>query len=218
MSSTICVRFLQRSRGMRLAGHPIVFFPFVIGMAYFIPLDLSFTFWFFYIFWKFEMIFGSIAGLQRIPGFPFIFDQSFGVCVGVLLMALWSARHHLRNVSQASVAHERKSAIRRTDVLSRCGVRIDQRISATDRFLVGRRDVSLGRSPGPCDPPDNGDGHYPRPRRIGTYLFTIYALWDLMSYFLRCSGCADLAGRISHCFRSYSVSIAPTAGIPCRIN
>ena len=77
---------------------PIVFFPFVIGMAYFIPLDLSFTFWFFYIFWKFEMIFGSIAGLQRIPGFPFIFDQSFGVCVGVLLMALWSARHHLRDV------------------------------------------------------------------------------------------------------------------------
>ena len=67
-------------------------------MAYFIPLDLSFTFWFFYIFWKFEMIFGSIAGLQRIPGFPFIFDQSFGVCIGVLGMTLWSARHHLQNV------------------------------------------------------------------------------------------------------------------------
>ena len=77
---------------------PVVFFPFVIGMAYFIPLDLSFTFWFFYIFWKFEMIFGSIAGLQRIPGFPFIFDQSFGVCVGVLCMTLWSARLHLRDV------------------------------------------------------------------------------------------------------------------------
>ena len=77
---------------------PVVLFPFVIGMAYFIPLDLSFTFWFFYIFWKFEMIFGSIAGLQRIPGFPFIFDQSFGVCVGVLCMALWSARLHLRDV------------------------------------------------------------------------------------------------------------------------
>ena len=44
------------------------------------------------------MIFGSIAGLQRIPGFPFIFDQSFGVCVGVLGMVLWSARDHLRDV------------------------------------------------------------------------------------------------------------------------
>ncbi len=77
---------------------PVVIFPFVIGMAYFIPLELSFTFWFFYIFWKLELIFGSAAGLQRIPGFPFIFDQSFGVCVGVLSMTLWSARHHLRNV------------------------------------------------------------------------------------------------------------------------
>jgi len=77
---------------------PVVLFPFVIGMAYFIPLDLSFTFWFFYIFWKFERIFSSIAGLNRIPGFPFIFDQSFGVCVGVLSMTLWSARHHLQHV------------------------------------------------------------------------------------------------------------------------
>ena len=77
---------------------PIVVFPFAIGMAYFIPLDLSFTFWFFYIFWKFELIMGSAFGFQRIPGFPFIFDQSFGVCVGILLMMLWSARRHLRHV------------------------------------------------------------------------------------------------------------------------
>ena len=89
---------------------PIVLFPFAVGMAYFIPLDLSFTFWFFYIFWKFEMIFGSIAGLQRIPGFPFIFDQSFGVCIGVLLMALWSARHHLRRVFQQAWSANGESA------------------------------------------------------------------------------------------------------------
>ena len=90
---------------------PIVLFPFAVGMAYFIPLDLSFTFWFFYIFWKFEMIFGSIAGLQRIPGFPFIFDQSFGVCVGVLLMALWSARLHLRRVFQQAWSASDESAL-----------------------------------------------------------------------------------------------------------
>ena len=89
---------------------PVVLFPFVIGMAYFIPLDLSFTFWFFYVFWKFEMIFGSIAGLQRIPGFPFIFDQSFGVCVGVLGMTLWSARKHLRNVFTQAWRANRETA------------------------------------------------------------------------------------------------------------
>ena len=77
---------------------PIVIFPFAIGMGYFIPLGLSFTFWFFYVFWKFEMIMGSIFGLQHIAGFPFIFDQSFGVCVGVLILTLWGARRHLRTV------------------------------------------------------------------------------------------------------------------------
>ena len=77
---------------------PIVIFPFAVGMAYFIPLDLSFTFWFFYIFWKFEMITGAAFGFQRIPGFPFIFDQSFGVCVAVLIIVLYSARQHLGDV------------------------------------------------------------------------------------------------------------------------
>ena len=77
---------------------PVTLFPFAVGMAYFMPLDLSFTFWFFYIFWKFEMIMGSILGFQQIPNFPFIFEQSFGVCVGVLILVLWSARRHLRDV------------------------------------------------------------------------------------------------------------------------
>ncbi|MCZ6676516.1 MAG: hypothetical protein O7E52_04625 [Candidatus Poribacteria bacterium] len=88
---------------------PIVVFPFAIGMAYFIPLDLSFTFWFFYIFWKFEMILGSILGFQQIPGFPFIFDQSFGVCVGVLILTLWGARLHLRNVLAGAWRGEKAS-------------------------------------------------------------------------------------------------------------
>ena len=44
------------------------------------------------------MIMGSVFGLQHIPGFPFIFDQSFGVCVGVLIITLWGARRHLRTV------------------------------------------------------------------------------------------------------------------------
>ena len=77
---------------------PIVVFPFAIGLAYFIPLDLSFTFWFFYIFWKFEMVLGSALGFQQVAGFPFVFDQSFGVCLGVLLMTLWSGRRHLNHI------------------------------------------------------------------------------------------------------------------------
>ena len=77
---------------------PVVIFPFAIGLAYFMPLDLAFTFWFFYLFWKFEMILGNMSGLHYIAGFPFIFEQSFGVCVGVLLMTLWRGRRHLREV------------------------------------------------------------------------------------------------------------------------
>ena len=77
---------------------PVTLFPFAVGMAYFMPLDLSFTFWFFYIFWKFELIMGSILGFQQIPNFPYIFEQSFGVCVGVLILVFWSARHHIQNV------------------------------------------------------------------------------------------------------------------------
>ncbi|MBI1925363.1 hypothetical protein HYR99_14065, partial [Candidatus Poribacteria bacterium] len=50
---------------------PIEFHPFAIGLAFFMPLDLSFSCWFFYWFWRIEEVLGTTFGSNMLAGFPF---------------------------------------------------------------------------------------------------------------------------------------------------
>ena len=79
---------------------PIALFPFAVGLAFFIPLDLAFSCWFFYIFWKVERIVGAALGVRSMPGFPFIDEQSFGAYLGLCILALIATRRHLLNVAK----------------------------------------------------------------------------------------------------------------------
>lgn len=76
----------------------IAFFPFVIGIGYLIPVHLSFSCWFFFIFTKFQRIIGSIMGLRSFPGFPYIRQQSFGAYMAICFSALFLGRRHLIGV------------------------------------------------------------------------------------------------------------------------
>jgi hypothetical protein len=74
---------------------PVCFFPFVIGLSYFMPLDLAFSCWFFYIVWKVEFVLGASLGLRSLPEFPYIKPQSSGAYIAIALLAIWSARRHI---------------------------------------------------------------------------------------------------------------------------
>ncbi len=73
-------------------------FPFAIGLAFFIPLDLSFSCWFFFLFWKGQNVLGSIAGWKSLPNFPYEEAQSSGsyLCIGAL--TLWMSKSHLKSM------------------------------------------------------------------------------------------------------------------------
>ena len=79
---------------------PIAVFPFAVGMAFFIPLDLSFSCWFFYLFWKAERIFGDALGIRGMPNFPFTDEQSFGAYIGLFVIAVVATRKHLAQVAR----------------------------------------------------------------------------------------------------------------------
>jgi len=64
------------------------FYPFVIGIMFFTPLDLSFSCWFFYVLQKFQWVFSSIFGLRSI--YPY--EQSLGAWVALGLIPLWIGR------------------------------------------------------------------------------------------------------------------------------
>ena len=62
------------------------------------PLDLSFSCWVFYFFWKWEKIIGSMLGFQSLPLFPYSDEQSFGAYIGLGILAVWVTRKHLCQV------------------------------------------------------------------------------------------------------------------------
>jgi hypothetical protein len=66
-----------------------------MGFGYFIPLEITFSTWFFYLFVRFLAVAGLAWGYEP-PGFPFTQDQCTGAYLAVALFLLWSGRHHLR--------------------------------------------------------------------------------------------------------------------------
>ncbi len=79
---------------------PLAVFPFGVGLSFFIPLDLSFSCWFFWLIWRFERLLGAIMGWKNLPRFPYEPEQSHGAYLGLCIFALWMSRHHLKKVLQ----------------------------------------------------------------------------------------------------------------------
>ncbi|MFC1713534.1 DUF6785 family protein [Candidatus Poribacteria bacterium] len=76
----------------------VAFYPFVIGLGFLIPAELSFSCWFFYLLHKATLILGKATGLSRSAISLHPNEQMLGAYIGVLLVALWSGRKHFIRV------------------------------------------------------------------------------------------------------------------------
>lgn len=88
----------------RLSFHPII-----IGITYFLPLDVSFSAWFFYLVTKGEMVFAAALGLRGSANaataeIPYTAEQGAGAFLAIALISLWGARRHLQNVYRKAVS------------------------------------------------------------------------------------------------------------------
>ncbi len=81
-----------------IGSTPLHLNPYAIGLGFLMPLDLSFSCWMFYLFWKVQLIFGSMSGLNQTPGYPHIDMQSLGAYFGLCFFALWITHKHLWKV------------------------------------------------------------------------------------------------------------------------
>lgn len=84
----------------RAAGQiPVSFFPFGIGLSFFLPIQISFSIWFFYLLSRLELVAASALGWTSQWGtFPYVAEQSTGSAIAWSLAVLWFARAHLRRV------------------------------------------------------------------------------------------------------------------------
>ena len=85
-----------------IGGISMSFYPFVIGLGFLMPLDLAFSGWFFFIFYKMELVLTSALGINA-PGFPYVNEQCFGAAVGLCLSLLIYSRRYLMDVLKTAV-------------------------------------------------------------------------------------------------------------------
>jgi hypothetical protein len=83
-----------------IAWTTLSLYPFVIGLVYFLPTDLAFSCWFFFVFFKLETVLSSAVGVRDLPGFPFPSEQAAGGYLGLGVLALWLSRRHLAGVAR----------------------------------------------------------------------------------------------------------------------
>lgn len=83
---------------------PVTLYPIAIGLGYLLPLDLLFSCWFFYFFWKAQMVVSSAMAWDSRPDFPFIREQGFGAVVGLFCYYLWSGRKHYAVILRSAVS------------------------------------------------------------------------------------------------------------------
>ncbi|MCC6446816.1 MAG: hypothetical protein IT210_25615 [Armatimonadetes bacterium] len=81
---------------------PLAFYPLVLGLCYFLPLEVLFSYWFFFLVAKWEDIVCVAFGFRDADAapsaqrFPFIAEQGAGGFLGVALVSLWMARRQLQ--------------------------------------------------------------------------------------------------------------------------
>ena len=56
----------------------VSFYPFMIGIGFFLPLDLSFSCWFFFLLRQLSRVLSGYIGIHHLPRFPYFHEQSAG--------------------------------------------------------------------------------------------------------------------------------------------
>jgi len=79
---------------------PLYILPFAVGLGYLMPLEMSFSIWFFYLFWKVQRITGSVLGLFSWPGFPYYGPQGLGAYLALAFFALIGGWRHFSAVAR----------------------------------------------------------------------------------------------------------------------
>lgn len=112
---------------------PISFYPFAIGLGYLLPVDLLFSCWFFYLFWKLQMVITNAQGWDATPQFPFVREQGYGGYLAIIVILAWNGRGYIASVFRRAFGREKEADDARQGLSDRTCLAI---IAAASAFLV----------------------------------------------------------------------------------
>ncbi|MBM3239273.1 hypothetical protein FJZ31_23520 [Candidatus Poribacteria bacterium] len=75
----------------------MMIYPSIIGFTYLLSLDVSFSFWFFYLVYKAQSVIAYAAGFPY-SGWTLANRQEMGGYIALVVFVLWIARHHLLDI------------------------------------------------------------------------------------------------------------------------
>jgi hypothetical protein len=82
---------------------PISFYPFVIGLSFFMPTNIAFSSWFFFLVRKGQQVTAASLGYQGTDVWtPFLKEQAYGAWIALFLVVLWLSRSYLKEVFRAA--------------------------------------------------------------------------------------------------------------------
>ncbi|WP_394793384.1 DUF6785 family protein [Armatimonas sp.] len=134
----------QPWEAIRTYGMQTSLYPFAIGLAYFIPLDLAFSCWFSYLLARGYFVVGRFSGLDgpsAAQGWPFLKEISSGAWLGVAAAILWANRRHLTVGFDAAFGKGTKTGDARWDRAAWLG------LALTGALLAGWSVFLLNMSP-----------------------------------------------------------------------
>ena len=71
---------------------PITYYPIAIGLGFLLPIDLLFSCWFFFFYWKAQVLVSNVMRMGHDAGLSFIPEQGFGSLMGLFLFYLFTGR------------------------------------------------------------------------------------------------------------------------------
>lgn len=109
-----CIRITRQNIGQYIVNPPwnamggiqMGFYFFAIGLAFIMPLDLSFSCWLFFWLTRLELVGARMLGMNELTvvgggfdrAYPFLNSQAYGAYLGFFVMSMWSARKYLGRV------------------------------------------------------------------------------------------------------------------------
>lgn len=87
---------------------PTTFYPLAIGLGFMLSTDVSFSCWFFYLMTKLENVLTAATGWKAIGGGtlsgpPYQAQQGAGAFLGIVIMVIYFARTHLKDVLRDAI-------------------------------------------------------------------------------------------------------------------
>ena len=74
-------------------------YPWVIGLSYFMPTNMAFSCWFFFMFRKAQQVLAVALGYEGTDlWYPYVREQAFGALIALFVGSLWLSRRYMVSV------------------------------------------------------------------------------------------------------------------------